>query len=1064
MKNLFKLAPVALGLLALASCSNEDFMSKGNSELDGVKSLTVELADPVTDEPSMRSLFYDGNKLLWQSGDAMNVYDENLVKYDVFSYNTRSDKFSTKTSYVEDPVYVLFGDVQEYSGWRNTADGKEELYAVVNIDEEINFEDYPANSSATGVEVPAYLSNIPLFGKVTEFADGDIKGQMVYLTGWLKVELQNGKDNVKAIKVTSLTADDKDNAAMPLVGYFDAILDTEGEFAKTDANKSTLVKSNNKLFANSYKTSITVNTEKLGEFTSYVYIPVVAGTYPKLKVEYTADGSEWEELTTFEKKVIAAGHSYAKDADGETMQIMYEVTTEVTTLSELQELINEYAAKGKAVEITVNGSSQFEVTDDDNVLNIPTGAPALTVTFTQGLKKPSKGVVITGGENAGEFTMNIQGTLSNTQNKIDLKDYKGDISFPARSGLIEGQKAAGKLLTVDSGQSTVTGNGGDIAITGTVTAVTNKGNGNIEVAHGAKVETLTNGTGVATDPVVTGEIIVAGTVTALNQNGSGAITLVKTAIPQANNKVTYEYGKIGTLTISSANKDGVSGDGHIITSVTNASASPIALTIYDETLGAITSAGNVTIAGQLTDKGVPNGESKVANISPYTSGSTTTGGDVTIKNTTLADNAAITCKGNVVLDNVKDGSSTAIATDKNATIKVAQTYASNKYTPSTLTAVTFKGNLTLTAGILSSLTYNGTADCAVHTEGETAIETVTNSSSKKLTFTSTWDGTSAIASTSGNIYTAAQLAGIDNTASADYTLCTDIDLDGNNWASKALSKNFKGEANVSHVISGLSMTSMYKNGSSTATANAGLFSTIGTDVTEISGFEIKDAAIDVEVNNIGVLAGSSTATTLKIENVIVSGEIGSTKASAKGYAVGGLVGNAAGTVTIDGCTSKVTLDGYYGLGGFVGLFNGTKLEFGSSSAKTNNKATATFSVKYNNGKELDENCGKVGALLGSVSGGAVAISAKNEVIGGTNLTTAASREALKFDMNWVVIEKNHAYYHANRSEVGYSGTNNDTYDATSKKNMTFATGVTINLGYEAKPSYEAGDDVLYYYQ
>lgn len=1075
MKNLFKLAPIALGLLALASCSSDDFMSQKN-ELKGQKQLTIELAAPVTDEPSMRSLFNSKNELIWQYNDKMNVYDKNLVQYDEYIYSTKGDVFTTRTGYVEEPTYVLFGETNGYGGWRNNSAGKAELYAVVKLSSPIVFEDYPAESPITSQDVPAYLSNIPLFGKITESEGGQIKGQMVYLTGWLKIEVQNGANKVKAIKVESLTKKDgAANADMPLTGYFDGIMDTENEFATIDVNTSKLVKNTDDMLKGSYGTEIIVDTRNLGEFTSYVYVPIVAGTYPALKVTSSIDyngttGSFTNQIALFEKKVIAAGHSYAKNEKGEAMQVLTAVASEATTLADLQKDIEAYAEKGKAVEIqanniTVSGTS-------DNTLTIPANAPALTLTLTS-LTSSAADVKIAGGEGAGELTLNVTTSLSLGEGKaLDLSDYKGNVTLGEISESVDVKAPkANVLLTVESDMGTIKGQGSAIAVAGdniTVEEIVNEGNGDIEVCDLNTVTELSNGQSNESKAANTGNIVIAGKVETLTQYSTGTITLEKTTVPQTNADPTYRYGEIGELDIMKANTGGLSGEGHVTTSITNASTSPISLKIYTNNTqtGDVASAGDVTIEGQVNNNGIPSVALKTGTtgFTGTGSGSTLKGGTITLKNVTL--NSKVEGQSDVVLDNVAAATAT-VSAKTNATIKVARkTNTNTSVEPGTLTSVTFGGNLTLTEGIITTLVYNGTAAKTVSTTGLTAIENVTDAQNK-LTFTSTWDGKSAIASESGNIYTAAQLAGIDNEADS-YTLKANIDLGGNNLGDITLEKSFSGEGNP--VISGLSITddNVYED----AEENVGLFSTIDvkTNTLEVGGFEVKDAKINVEVSKIGILAGSVTGTTgsLKIKNVKVSGTVGYDEASEDVFAVGGLVGEVtSGTVTINESTSNVTLNGYHSLGGFVGVLTAGTLNFGKE-VTSSNTVTANFNTYYDSKKEKDENYGKVGYFLGSATQGNVDVTAANAISGGTDLTSAASREALGFDKNWILIDGDRAYYHVNKGHVGYSGTNEQSYTTDSNgdiERISYPTGVNITQGvFETKPSNKIADAVLYYYK
>ena len=86
MKKFIKIFPVALGLVALASCSNDDFFSSKNAD-----DLSDKYVLAVTEEDEVVTrAFKDINQgnTSYQNNEVMRVYDSNMAKYDEFKYNT----------------------------------------------------------------------------------------------------------------------------------------------------------------------------------------------------------------------------------------------------------------------------------------------------------------------------------------------------------------------------------------------------------------------------------------------------------------------------------------------------------------------------------------------------------------------------------------------------------------------------------------------------------------------------------------------------------------------------------------------------------------------------------------------------------------------------------------------------------------------------------------------------------------------------------------------------------------------------------------------------------------
>lgn len=373
MRKVTKLIPVAIALVAFASCNSEDsaFFGAQNAKM----TMEVNVAEVGTDDDATRAIFTESNALYWQTNDALRAYDANVQKYNSYTYDKATDKFSTSESNVTpgDEKYILFPKAAAtYAGWK---DGS--LVSLFKLAPEGTLTYSETQVSPTDA-TPAYVSNVPLFGKVTAYDDGALKASAVYLTGALKIVLENGSGNVKKICVKSLKADGTTaNKEMPLWGLFDAQLDDANEFKK-DVNESKLVPVDTEEGVYTYKdanATLEVTTTTLPKYKSVVFIPIVPGTYPKLVVSYFDNASTPVEhpIATLVDKKIEAHHFYANDDDGKTMKVTHMLSY---TFSELDENTTEAISSALAGEI-----------EDENDKYFSTANGTTEVTFTANTAK-----------------------------------------------------------------------------------------------------------------------------------------------------------------------------------------------------------------------------------------------------------------------------------------------------------------------------------------------------------------------------------------------------------------------------------------------------------------------------------------------------------------------------------------------------------------------------------------------------------------------------------------------------------------------------------------------------
>lgn len=331
--------------------------------------------------------------------------------------------------------------------------------------------------------------------------------------------------------------------------------------------------------------------------------------------------------------------------------------------------------------------------------------------------------------------------------------------------------------------------------------------------------------------------------------------------------------------------------------------------------------------------------------------------------------------------------------------------------------------LTVTGGTINFLRSYFTPSAADKAVGKVTSTGAANikkvdSGEANFEFVSTWDGTSKVAPTENNVYTAAQLANYQGTAAADVTinLKANIDLGAdNNWEGinatsaydvtiNATNSHFDNTATpvraavdgipfqAKHIISNLNLS---KTLNATATANAtdlsqtGLgFITVAKNVTvnnpglDINGVTCqlnkynkttatgnKQFAVDAIGSLVGQVVGDISLKDVKVNIDGVFGYV--TSVASQAANIGGIVGEAQGDVTIESSslTGTANISGYYNLGGIVG--GATSIDkavvIGGDAAAKNCSATLNaFTVTYDNGKTIDKNIGRIGGFIGSV--------------------------------------------------------------------------------------------------
>ena len=259
MKNFTKLIPVALGLLMLSSCSNDDFFSEDQAKQDftanlgkgdllvtapefeiaNSNALTRALRDWEPEDENWKPVY------LFTEKDRIRVYDGTLTNYDFYAYSAvepgnaqgGNKKYAFRLMYDEPNLdgtakYALYpGEDVIRGGWEfneklnldeHYMDNHTHGWIKVDIAKDQKYwADYsrildPENTT------PLYQDKLPTWGKVESTDAGYVKTDLEYLTGMLVWETTGTPKYAKYMKVQLY--DKNKEEYLPIAGRFETDL------------------------------------------------------------------------------------------------------------------------------------------------------------------------------------------------------------------------------------------------------------------------------------------------------------------------------------------------------------------------------------------------------------------------------------------------------------------------------------------------------------------------------------------------------------------------------------------------------------------------------------------------------------------------------------------------------------------------------------------------------------------------------------------------------------------------------------------------------------------------
>lgn len=961
MKSLIKFFPVALGVLALASCNNDDFFGIGNNEDGKLELIATVVAPSGSDDGITRSATVPAEAVanystIWQAGDKFRVYDAALQKYDAFSCKLVGDAkkvtLDTESPKVTEYAKAIFpGDAVSYAGWSASHDA---VTATMYIDPAITYGGTEKSGDVTG-----YVSNIPCWGDAT--VDGDnLKVPLTPLVSYTDITVYQkaakyirvisaatGKSNVdfQAASGSAPSATPADfSATYPLTGYFDALL--------VDGGK--LVADLTAPLADKYGYYIEVDLSSNAAEEAHIMIPVVAQKYDVLIIQYSADGTvnSWKELKTYTAFKDAAMPNNNVIRSGLTIGNA-PITAHVESLKDLNRKLaiiastDEYA--GKTVNIYVDGVIKTGEDQGD------TGAGA-------DAKSDGKTLIIPDmSTNDKDLTVNIvagtnDGKVNNTytNNSLKIVDATSISNATKHANHTATINFVGGLIGTESVEINTTAT---LKLGGVITSSNNADGYAHKTIDVKAAKGLVLGLGVDGDFNTDMNIKVAddipvtvdaneGTVAAIDATAaandgtitvkSGTVTAIGATTPAAT-PVTVDGGKVGTLKTNGGN---VAVNGGVVTTLNAAGAATVDVAA-DATATTITAAtGTVTIAADAIVSDITTGNGKAVIGAPITSlTSAATGTTNTI--TATANIGTLQLSGaapEVTL------TGTTAADDDAVVIGTLQTTVANTQQTVTLTSTDRAAVGTVTF----ARTTSGSADAIK----ATSSITTTNAADVKTT----------VINSNGDIYTAAQLAGV--TTGKAYNLRTNVTATGK-WTPLNINANF---TTYNNSISALDAPLFNKISGSATVGGASAANKLTIASVTYTGEDGED--------NLGAIAKEVDGT-VTLRNITVTTATLTGASDSKN--VGGAIGKANGTVTLNNVVSNATLSGHANVGGFIGNVAG-----GSVSITTTTASTVTLNTPLGTYDATDDDlAGTFGNIIGSVTGTA------SIIIGATGNTIAS---------------------------------------------------------------------------
>lgn len=318
MKNFVKFIPVALGLLTLASCSNDELLGEKGFDASQLKEgeMLVEFEEASEYGDAFTRSYTDRTmkKHRWtETEDQLKVYGQDFGAYDLYAFSWKTDQGATTgvfkrqhmKSNIGTPKWALFPLKNVKRGTWTMGDNHNSVTDVtMTLPEFVTYgAAYDAPNYQTGDDLdPYYLDELPRFGEVGEVENGEaLHTNMKYMTAVLRLQLAGIPTYATGVKIQMREAADP---AKTLV--------INGDF-------TTRIATNNRIEVNGIEATMedthdgspyAIDPDEDGAV--YVYIPPTTALTPKDNKK----GVLYIPLPTWTKETAIA-ISISTDYDGE---------------------------------------------------------------------------------------------------------------------------------------------------------------------------------------------------------------------------------------------------------------------------------------------------------------------------------------------------------------------------------------------------------------------------------------------------------------------------------------------------------------------------------------------------------------------------------------------------------------------------------------------------------------------------------------------------------------------------------------------------------------------------
>lgn len=511
MNKIFKFIPIALGLVAMASCTNDDFLGEKSAVLSeaGGDAVNVTVEDLY---PNMRSAHTASKGLKWVDGDQFRVYDAELSKYDTYEYTNATSAYTRKytTQRVANDAISRAVFPSNYVSWTNYDEATGDVKVVMTIPDKIT---YNGSSEKDYAGTLAYLSNIPMQGPASYDEEygaklGNDTEKISYMTGIVAVTLDNVQTKATWLKL---------EADKAIAGSFEAII-----------KKGAVLKEANDGVITTPTKAIYVNIANAPRSRAIVYLPVIAQTYGDLTVSFATDEvadpttivpANWTEIKQFATGTPASVTvPRAGSVANSVLETAYNFQLDTHTPEALTTVLSD--RRDVTGELVLNIDylqfSKDETTSTDAqwyTIKVPNmKADVLRIQMPNGIDNNTnnrKKLVIADADDSNPYTGKVV---------LDLTDA-------ATGKITNGTEKLGVEVNLDQADVTLAGNWADAdrGITVTKAAVFNIGDGNVTttIDDNITIAAITNSMTVAKNATCSGEYTLNGASAAFNYNVEG---------------------------------------------------------------------------------------------------------------------------------------------------------------------------------------------------------------------------------------------------------------------------------------------------------------------------------------------------------------------------------------------------------------------------------------------------------------------------------------------------------------------------------------------------------------